>query len=129
MQAGKRVAGWTMPPAVGTFSNHQPVSDRVLDDFRTIFNAELFQDPSAIGADRFALSDRSLAISVTLVPESIRDMTSYSRSESVSCGARVRSFFYSQGQLFGQRGITYRPPARIFRMAFANSSGALSFVM
>ena len=34
-------------------SNHQAVSDGVLGDFRTVFDAELFQDPSAIGADRF----------------------------------------------------------------------------
>jgi len=52
MKAGKKVAGWTVSSTFGTFSNHQAVSDRVLDDGRTIFNAELFQDPGAIGAER-----------------------------------------------------------------------------
>ena len=39
-------------PTLGAFSNHQTVSDRVLDDGRTIFSAELFQDPGTIGAER-----------------------------------------------------------------------------
>lgn len=52
LKAGKEVAGWTIAPTFGTFSNHQAISDRVQDDLRTILNAELFQDASAIGADR-----------------------------------------------------------------------------
>jgi hypothetical protein len=53
MKAGEEVAGWTVPPTLVRLSNHQAVSDRVLDDFRTIFDASPFQDPNAIGADRF----------------------------------------------------------------------------
>lgn len=37
----------------GAHSNYQAVSDRVLDDFRAILGAELFEDAPAIGADRF----------------------------------------------------------------------------
>src|SRR3981189_2402287 len=53
LKARKEVAGWRVPATFGTNSNHKAISDRVLDDLRTIFNVELFQDPSAIGADRF----------------------------------------------------------------------------
>ena len=42
LKAGKEVAGWTVGPTFGAFSNHQTVSDRVLDDCRTILDAELF---------------------------------------------------------------------------------------
>jgi hypothetical protein len=37
--------------ALEMVSNHQAVSDRVLDDFRIILHAELFQDAGAISAD------------------------------------------------------------------------------
>jgi hypothetical protein len=77
----------------------------------------------------FALSDSFSAISVTVFSRGDMGHDSYSRSESVSCGVRVEILCYSQGQFFSQRGTYISPPARILRMAFANSSGALSFVM
>ena len=61
----------------------------------------------------FALSDSSSAISVTVFPEAIWDMTSYSRSESVSCGVRVRSSVTPKASFSASAGLTYRPPARI----------------
>ena len=115
--------GFTCP------SHHKAVLDRILGDFRTVPDAELLEHTSAIGADRFELSDRSSPISVTVLPEAIRDMTSYSRSESVSCGVRVRSLLTPSASFSASAGLTYRPPARTLRTAFANSSGALSLVM
>jgi hypothetical protein len=56
LQGGRRLGGGLRLVGhliFGTFSNHQAVSGRVLNDFRTIFNAELYQDPSAISADCF----------------------------------------------------------------------------
>src|ERR1051325_3690725 len=77
----------------------------------------------------FTLRDSSLAISVTVFPEAMRHMTSYSRSESVSCGVRVKSFPTLKASFSASVWLTYRPPSRILWMAFTNSSGALSFVM
>ena len=57
----------------------------------------------------FALSDSSSAISVTVFPEAIRDMTSYSRSESVSCGVRVRS----PDDIASEDWDLYRPGGRV----------------
>ena len=44
------------------------------------------------------------------------------------CGARVESFLTPKASFSASVGLTYRPPAKILRMAFTNSSGALSFV-
>ena len=45
--------GWTASASFQTVSNHQAIPYRVMGDFRAIFDAELFQDPCAICADRF----------------------------------------------------------------------------
>ena len=87
-----------------------------------------FRSKSQMAAFAEKLEDQGCsAISVTVFPDAIRDMTSYSRSDSVSCGVRVGSFVTPKASFSAKAGLTYRPPAIILRMAFAKSSGALSF--
>jgi len=87
----------------GRYSNYKAVTDRILDDLRAVLHAELFENPSAIGADRF-YAERQLFgdFGNGLSRGDVRHDFILAVGERLVRQAR-EIFFHSQGQVFGQR--------------------------